>query len=479
MAAPVVLWFRNDLRVADHAALHAAAETGQPVLPVFVLDDAAAERWAPGGASRWWLHHSLAALARDLRALGPTLVLRRGSAVRLILDIVQQSGATALFAGACHEPWARRQDAAVADALRRGQVAFHRLRTATLFQPQALRTRAGTPYGVYTPFARACQELGVPQAQYPVPQRLQAASTPPSDALDDWALRPNHPDWAGGLRASWTPGEADAQARLRDFLADALDGYAEGRDRPDVSGTSMLSPHLHFGEISPVQLWHAVQVLPASEDQARFLRELLWREFCYHLLWHHTDLPDQPLHAEFAAMPWRHDPAGLRAWQRGQTGVPIVDAGMRQLWQTGWMHNRVRMIVASFLVKHLLLPWQDGEAWFWDTLVDADLANNAANWQWVAGCGADAAPYFRIFNPVLQGRKFDPDGAYVRRFVPELARLEAPAIHVPWDVPPEVLARAKVRLGQDYPTPLVELGAGRKRALEALASMRNAPASAH
>ncbi len=474
MSAPVILWFRNDLRLSDHAALNAAVTTGQPVLPVYVMDDAAAGRWAPGGASRWWLHHSLACLARDLQARGASLVLRRGAARRAIPQLVEEAGATAVFTGGSYEPWAREVDAALAATLSRQDVKFHRMRTVTLFHPDAVKTKSGTPFSVYSPFARHCMELGAPEALYPAPDRIACPPPPASEPLDSWRLLPTRPDWAGGLRATWTPGEAGAQTRLRRFTQDALQDYAAQRDVPGVDGTSMLSPHLHFGEISPVQVWHAVQAMPASGSRTSFLREVLWREFSYHLLWHHPDLPDQPLNRAFAAMPWRSDPAGLRAWQRGQTGIPIVDAGMRQLWQTGWMHNRVRMVVASFLVKHLLLPWHDGEAWFWDTLVDADLANNAASWQWVAGCGADAAPYFRIFNPVLQGRKFDPDGAYVRHFVPELARLEDRAIHAPWEASEAALARAGVRLGRDYPAPLVDLGAGRKRALEALATVKTA-----
>ena len=262
-----------------------------------------------------------------------------------------------------------------------------------------------------------------------------------SERLEDWGLLPRKPDWAGGLRDVWTPGEVGAMARAETFLADGLAGYAAARDQPGREGTSMLSPHLHFGEISPGYLWHRAHQQPKSRGREVFIRELLWREFCANLLWHNPGLPDTPLRPEFAAMPWRDDKPGLRAWQKGQTGVPMIDAGMRQLWQAGWMHNRVRMIVASFLIKHLMIPWQEGEAWFWDTLVDADLASNAANWQWVAGCGADAAPYFRIFNPVLQGRKFDTAGDYVRRFVPEIAGLDARYIHAPWEAPPKAWPR--------------------------------------
>jgi deoxyribodipyrimidine photo-lyase len=283
---------------------------------------------------------------------------------------------------------------------------------------------------------------------------------------------PEHPDWAAGLRQTWTPGEAGAAERAQAFLHRGLAGYAAARDHPAQDGTSMLSPHLHFGEISAAQLWHLAHRYPDGAGRKTFIREVLWREFSANLLWNNPALPEEPLRPEFAAMPWRDDPAGQRAWQKGRTGIPIVDAGMRQLWQIGWMHNRVRMIVASFLIKHLMLPWQDGEAWFWDTLVDADLASNAGNWQWVAGCGADAAPYFRIFNPLLQGRKFDPEGHYVRRFVPELAGLGADNIHAPWEAPSAELARAGVVLGKDYPRPIVDLAEGRARALQAYAQIR-------
>jgi deoxyribodipyrimidine photo-lyase len=310
------------------------------------------------------------------------------------------------------------------------------------------------------------------QDALPAPAHLRTPTAPRSDRLEaedrleDWALLPKHPDWAGGLRDTWQPGEAGAQGRLHDFLAAPANTYDIGRNQPAEDATSRLSPHLHWGEISPGQIWQAAissKLRPAARDS--FLNELIWREFAIHLLWHHPDLPEAPLRPDFARMPWRRDEAALRAWHRGRTGIPMVDAGMRQLWHTGWMHNRVRMIVASFLVKHLLLPWQEGERWFWDTLVDGDLASNAANWQWVAGSGADAVPYFRVFNPVLQGRKFDPDGAYIRRYVPELAALPANTMHSPWEAatPP-----------QGYPAPIVDLKAGRERALAAFQRMRGA-----
>jgi deoxyribodipyrimidine photo-lyase len=474
----VLLWFRHDLRLADHAALHAAVASGAKVLPVFVLDDTAAEGWAPGGASRWWLHHSLAALDNALASRGAPLVLRRGSALEEIPRLAKSVGAAAVHVGAAVEPWARRTDRALADALREEGVALHRHRTTMLFNPDQLRTQAGGVYGVYTPFSRAGFAAGGPKPPISAPAKIPGAAAPKSDKLKAWGLLPEKPDWAGGLRDTWTPGEAGGHARLRDFLKSGLAGYDAHRNLPGIDGTSMLSPHLHFGELSGPTVWHAA--VTAAQDRGKgletFLRELLWREFSIYLLWHHPDLPDAPLRAEFARMPWRDDKHGLRAWQRGLTGVPIVDAGMRQLWQTGWMHNRVRMVVASFLVKHLLIPWQDGEAWFWDTLVDADLAANSASWQWVSGSGADAAPYFRVFNPVLQGRKFDADGAYVRRYVPELAKLDAAHIHAPWEAPEAALTAAGVVLGTTYPRPIIDLAEGRDRALAAYATITGAAA---
>jgi deoxyribodipyrimidine photo-lyase len=406
--------------------------------------------------------------------MGTGLVLRRGDSRAVLSDLVRQTGAADIFTGGLADSWARRVDQAVAEALGGHGTRLHRLRTTTLFNPDSIRTKAGGAYGVYTPFANACVALGGPKAPLPAPRTIRAAALPGSDRLRDWCLLPTRPDWAAGLRETWTPGEHGALERAEAFLKHGLAGYPAARDRPADDGTSMLSPHLHFGEISVVQLWHMAQRCPGGKGREILIRELLWREFCANLLWHNPALPDAPLKPAFAAMPWRDDASGLAAWQKGRTGVPIVDAGMRQLWQIGWMHNRVRMIVASFLVKHLLIPWQQGEAWFWDTLVDADMANNAGNWQWVAGCGADASPWFRIFNPVLQGRKFDPDGDYVRRYVPELATLDARHVHAPWEAPQPVLARAGIALGQTYPAPIVDLAVGRARALDAFRRIRAA-----
>jgi deoxyribodipyrimidine photo-lyase len=351
-----------------------------------------------------------------------------------------------------------------------------------LHEPWEVLTGAGKPYQVFTAYWRAARAHGEVAVPLPEPARWVFHPLPPALAarrvtLPALGLLPTGPDWAGGLRDAWRCGEDDGLAMLQAFLTQRLRGYGVARDRPDQPATSRLSPYLRFGQLSVRQIWHAAHAAAQAEgavalaDLDKFLGELGWREFCYGLLYALPDLSTCAVRRQFDAMPWRRDPAALAAWQRGATGYPLVDAGMRELWTTGWMHNRVRMVVASFLVKHLLLDWRDGEAWFWDTLVDADPANNAANWQWVAGCGADAAPYFRIFNPVLQGQKFDPDGAYVRRWVPELARLPASVIHAPWRARSEQLAAAGVRLGVDYPLPIVEHEAARQRALAALAQV--------
>jgi deoxyribodipyrimidine photo-lyase len=481
-----LVWFRGDLRLADNPALAHAVARGGVVAPVFVLDDEDAGSWAPGGASRWWLHGSLSALDRDLRALGaPGLILRRGPAEAVIADLVAATKATAVVWNRRYEPWAVARDSRIKARLRYGGVEVRSFNAALLCEPTALANQQGKPYQVFTPFWKGLRAtVSVPQA-IAAPTRLRTpADAPPSDALDSWALRPTRPDWAGGLDAAWTPGEAGAHARLRAFLDEALLAYRERRNLPGESGTSRLSPHLHFGEIGPWQVWRAA--IAAAEAQTgdssapgveTFLSEVGWREFSAHLLFHFPTLPEAPLRPEFARFPWRSDRKALAAWKRGATGYPIVDAGMRELWATGWMHNRVRMVVASFLIKHLLLDWREGEAWFWDTLVDADLASNAASWQWVAGSGADAAPYFRIFNPITQGDRFDPDGAYVRRWVPELAALPDGLLHAPWTATALELASAGVRLGRDYPLPIVDHPAARARALEALATIKTEPRS--
>lgn len=464
---PHIVWLRQDLRLADQPAVAVAAAAG-PVLFVYVLDDDGPGQWRLGGAARWWLHHSLTALADAIQARGGALILRRGDAVAALAGIVQETDAAAVHATRHYEPWARRQEALLERRLTGQGARFHLHPSSLLAEPDSLSTHAGTPFKVFTPFWRAWQDNYLPSRPLPAPAALPApARLPPSGRLADWRLTPQTPDWAHGLAAHWTPGEAGAHARLDAFIGRAAAVYGQQRDRVAEDGTSQLSPHLHWGEISANQVRARLMHAAAPEAAMPFIRQLLWRDFSHHLLAADPAMAERAWNPRFRDFPWRDDAAALRAWQRGRTGYPIVDAAMRALWHTGFMHNRARMIAASFLTKDLLLPWQAGAAWFWDTLADADLANNSAGWQWVAGSGADAAPYIRVFNPVLQGRKFDPDGSYVRRWVPELARLPSAHIHAPWQAPQSVLEQAGVRLGQTYPHPIIDHDQARRRALNA------------
>lgn len=468
---PAIVWFRHDLRLADNPALQAAVQAGGAVLPVFVLDDTAPGAWRAGGAARWWLHGSLASLQARLAELGLELRLRRGDGGAEIERLAREVGATAVFWNRRYEPWAIAQDKAVKAALGRQGITARSFNGALGREPWEVQRAGGQPYKVFTPFWRAWSQLGPLPTPLAAPSPLGPALEPDRPALAALDLLPEAPDWAGGLRASWKPGEPAAVAALHAFLNDGAQDYRELRDLPARAGVSRLSPRLHHGELSARQVWHAAQGEHGAGGEA-FLRQLVWREFAYHLLYHFPAMADTSLRSEFAGFPWHDEPGRFRAWCRGRTGYPIVDAGMRELWHTGYMHNRLRMIVASFLTKDLLLPWQQGAAWFWDTLCDADLANNAMGWQWVAGCGTDAAPYFRIFNPTSQGRKFDPDGTYVRHWVPEIARLPDALIHEPAAAPAAALAAAGVELGITYPRPIVDHGQARGLALAAYRSLR-------
>jgi deoxyribodipyrimidine photo-lyase len=484
--APVLVWFRKDLRLADNAALAAALARGGPVVPVFVYDEGGEGEWPLGGASKWWLHHSLVALDAALRERGSRLVVARGDSLAELRRLAAATGAGAVYWNRRYEPAVRARDAAIKTALAADGVEAKSFNSALLFEPHTIKNKQGGPFQVFTPYWRHCTALGFPE---PVKSDSGAVAAPArwpeSLTVAALGLLPTIP-WDTGFAPMWTPGEAGAQARLKRFLReDVVHRYDDQRNLPDIDGTSGLSPHLHWGEIGPRQIAEAVRALgkkagldPASNGARVYLSEIGWREFAYHLLFHFEHTPTRPLRADFEKFPWAEDVDGakLRAWQRGQTGYPIVDAGMRQLWATGWMHNRVRMIVASFLVKHLRLPWQHGAAWFWDTLVDADLASNTLGWQWSAGCGADAAPYFRIFAPVTQGEKFDGAGRYVRRWVPELAKVPDKFIHAPWTAPANVLEYAKVDLGGNYPAPIVDHAEARAEALAAFKALRGGKA---
>ncbi len=460
-----VVWFRQDLRLKDNPALSAAAESGT-IVPVYIWAPEEEGPFQAGAATKWWLHQSLSALQESL---GGALVLRRGRTLECLRTVLKETGATRVYWNRRYEPAAIESDITIETRLHKDGVEVRTFNSALLWEPWQVQKRSGGPFRVFTAFYRNCLGLGMP----PEPVRAPDFETlgAPSVELSSLRLEPTK-DWAAGMRSAWQPGETGAIAQLKRMLAGHVEMYGVDRDRPDRFGTSRLSPHLHFGEISPRQVWHAIQSRYPKEHAAPFLRQLIWRDFAHHLLYHFPRTTTEPLRPEFTHFPWRNDAKMLRAWQRGRTGYPIVDAGMRELWTTGWMHNRVRMIVASFLVKHLRLHWQEGAYWFWDTLVDADLANNTLGWQWSAGCGADAAPYFRIFNPVLQGSKFDPDGTYVRRWLPELANLPNRWIHQPWNMPAPERRCIGFSLGQTYPKPIVDHATARQDALSSFHSLK-------
>lgn len=467
----------------DNLALLAAVARGGAIMPVYILDEAGEGRWPMGGASRWWVHHALGSLDASLRGVGSRLIFARGDSAEVLRELVRVTGAGALYWNRRYEPAAIARDKAIKAEFTAAGLDVMSFNSALLNEPHTITNKAGRAFQVFTPYWRHCLTLPVAAVVKFAEKKVVAPGKwPRSLELAELGLRPKI-KWDAGFGEQWQPGEAGAAKRLKQFAAGAMDEYSEVRNFPDRDGTSMLSPWLHFGEISPRQVWAAVAarskdsgVFPANNGARVFLSEVGWREFAHHLLFHFPHTPEQPLRADFEKFPWAKDDDGakLRAWQRGRTGYPIVDAGMRQLWHTGWMHNRVRMVVASFLVKHLRLSWTHGAAWFWDTLVDADLANNTLGWQWSAGCGADAAPYFRVFAPVLQGVKFDASGDYVRRWVPELARMPAEHIHAPWEAPMHVLAEAGVRLGakDSYPLPIVDHATARAEALAAFKRLR-------
>jgi deoxyribodipyrimidine photo-lyase len=470
-----LVWFRRDFRLTDNPALQRALESAERIVPVYVHAPEEQGGWKPGAASDWWLHHSLVALSSALAQRGSRLVIRRGDSLAELRRLAAESGATEIFWNRLYEPALVERDTRIKDALRHDGLDAESENSALLVEPWTLKTAAGDPYRVFTPFWRAAAERLHPGSVIPAPGRMPGIKLT-GLMVDELGLRPRI-SWDAAFTESWQPGETGAMARLERFCRVTASQYGERRDIPGVEGTSGLSPHLHFGEIGPRQVLARIERLKAESREdgvlrnaEHYVRELGWREFSHHLLFHFPATTDHPLNPRFRDFPWRKPAdyaADLRAWQRGRTGVPIIDAGMRQLWTSGWMHNRVRMIVASFLTKNLLIPWQEGARWFWDTLVDASLPQNTLGWQWSAGSGADAAPFFRIFNPVLQSAKFDPQGVYLRRWVPEIAKLPDEAMHAPWQIDAHVLAAAGLRLGVDYPPPLVDLPTSRQLALAA------------
>ena len=468
-----IMLFQTDLRLADNPALSAAVRRGQPLICLYVWNPKATGYDMPGAASRWWLHHSLQSLSANLQNVGNRLLIRMGHTHAVLLDLLESIKNSHIFWNRSCEPTALESERHILNLIKTKKVQGTGFYGNNLVDPLSIKTQTGKPYRVFTPFWKRLQSKLPLPPQLPAPRTLppQPSGTLKSIPLDSLQLLPTI-DWAQGIRESWTPGEKAAQTTLRKFLRNPAKVYSIDRDRPDLPHTSRMSPHLHFGEISPRKIWHAIQQakLKNRRPQDRksydaYLRQIAWREFAHYLLFHFPHTVHEPLYATYQAFPWRNETNSLRTWQKGLTGFPIVDAGMRELWHTGWMHNRVRMITASFLTKDLLLPWQKGAAWFWDTLVDADLANNTLGWQWVAGCGADASPFFRIFNPITQGIKFDPDGLYVQKWVPELAGLPSSWIHQPWKAPSLVMAKANICLGETYPYPMIDHAEARNRAL--------------
>ncbi|GGY16404.1 deoxyribodipyrimidine photo-lyase [Rhodanobacter panaciterrae] len=469
MSTALVL-FRRDLRLTDNPALNAACAAHAQVLPVFIHAPDEDGEWTAGAASRWWLHHSLAALDNRLRVQHAGLHLRQGDTLDVLRELIRSSGATAVYWNRLYEPASIARDTRIKSALQDDGIAVHSHNAALWCEPWQIATQQGQPYKVFTPYWRnLCSQLQATES-LPVPHVPGWRELPDDLPLAALELLPRIA-WAGGLSEHWQPGEAGAQELLEIFGDDAIGDYAHARDLPARHGTSRLSPHLHFGEISARQIHFDLDRRAQRVDAKRrpdiepYLRELGWREFAHHLLFHFPHTPTANFNPRFNDFSWAPpNQALLTRWQRGRTGIPLVDAGMRELWHTGWMHNRVRMIVGSFLTKNLRQHWQHGARWFWDTLVDADLANNTLGWQWVAGCGADAAPYFRVFNPVTQAKRFDPEGHYLRRWLPELADAPLALLHEPWR-DADLLKRS------GYPAPMVDLGQSRQLALDAYGAL--------
>lgn len=467
----VLIWFRRDLRLADNPALYAAKQ--HQLVPIYIHAPEEEAPWQPGAASRWWLHHSLAALAAELKKIGSRLIIRRGDSAAVLLKLIQETGASAVYCNRLYDPATIKRDSAIKRLLAEHDVEYKSFTASLLFEPWEVQTKTATPYKVFTPFWNTCLKLGLPSDIQPGIRKLPSVSTQiKSVALDDLQLLPKIP-WDTQFYQHWTPGEARAQKMLREFIKQNLADYEQGREYPAVSSTSRLSPCLHFGEVSPRQIVYAIEqakhvgVSNALKKNAEgFLREVVWREFTHHILYHFPQTIKKPLNSRFENFPWTNKANKyLRAWQRGQTGYPIIDAGMQELWASGTMHNRVRMIVGSLLTKNMNSHWLQGAKWFWDTLVDADLAQNTFNWQWIAGCGADAAPYFRIFNPITQSEKFDAHGEYIRRWLPALRHVPVKHIHCPWSMSAAEQQEYKVIIGKDYPAPIIDLKTSREDAL--------------
>lgn len=481
-----LIWFRNDLRLSDNPALSHALSKNAFIIPVFIYTSEEQGNWSDGAASRWWLHHSLSSLSESLEKLGLQLIIEKGKAAKILTSLAITFKAENVFFNKQYEPWAIHQENNVISELLKHNIKAQSFPGNLLIDPENLLTKNRTPFKVFTPFWNELNSKPDFTHPLPAPTKKQISAikaqkvyknTSQNLSIADLDLLPKI-KWDEGIKKSWTPGEHGAEITLKTFIDKGLHNYEKERDKPYLKGVSRLSPHLHFGEISPRVIWHIIKDYasanrPVLSSANCYLRELGWREFSHYLLYHFPNTTENPLRPEFKKFPWKQSKKFLQAWQQGKTGYPIVDAGMKELWHTGWMHNRVRMVAASFLVKDLLIDWQDGARWFWETLVDADLANNTLGWQWVAGCGADAAPYFRIFNPILQGEKFDPGGVYVKEWLPELKDLPPKWIHKPWLAPAKILTEAGIKIGDQYPKPIVNHNSARLEALDAFTSIKS------
>lgn len=472
MTAPIIVWFRKDLRLEDQPAFYFACKQERPILPLFIWSPEEETEWPLGEASQWWLHHSLSQFTQDLKEKGLELIIRTGKSLDCLMEIIKESGADQVVWNRRYELESIKRDSFLKTSLHQKGIKAQSFNGSLLFEPVTIQNKQKKPFQVFTPFWKHCLSLSADLSPLPIPPTIKPYKEHlNSRSVEELNLLPKI-SWDLGLKKTWTPGTLGAKQHLTFAIQQVVVQYKQMRDFPAIRGTSQLSPYLHWGEISPRLIWQAVsQTITPSEVAEPYLRQLGWREFAHHLLYHFPHTPTQPLREEFTRFPWKKNETHLEAWKKGRTGYPIVDAGMRELWETGWMHNRVRMIVGSFLVKDLLIHWMEGARWFWDTLVDADLANNTLGWQWVGGCGADAAPYFRIFNPITQGVKFDPNGDYVRKWVPELSSLSNDWIHSPWEAPSDVLRGAGISLGIHYPHPIVDHKQARDEALEALKSI--------
>lgn len=471
---PSIVWFRQDLRLQDQPALTAAIEKGGAVIPLFIWAAEEEGEWAPGAASRWWLHYSLENLQKSLAELGLSLIIRQQPTLEALKELIKQTGADKVFWNHCYTPYHMEKDTFIISELQKEGIETEQFNERLLFDPRTIFNKEKKPFRVFTPFWKHCLKSGEPSSPLKKPKKIK--ENLPSFSLDSVELASLNLlptiHWDEGIKNYWIPSEKGAHSKLKEDLENVLSNYGKNRNRPDLKSTSELSPYLHYGQISSRIIWHEIRNHFEDDSLVEpYLRQLMWREFAYSLLYHFPKTTHEPMYPKFEAFAWKKDSQKLHAWQKGLTGYPIVDAGMRQLWNRGWMHNRVRLIVGSFLVKDLMIPWQEGTKWFWKTLVDADLANNTLGWQWIAGCGADAAPYFRIFNPVTQGEKFDLTGDYVRTWIPEIAHLPDEYLHKPWQAPQEVLRQAGIELGVNYPYPIVDHAEARLKALEAFSTI--------